>query len=98
MDVPFCSVQFFTIAGIRNLLENTFKYRNSPYLHEVNSVYLGDPFRKNDLMVKDKKVCKSVWRKSISNYDPSLVVNHFKKKLDIEGDKYKITLRMLYLF
>lgn len=41
-----------SIVPFIDLLKNTLKYCDTPYLHELQSCYLGDPFRHNDKAVK----------------------------------------------
>lgn len=42
-----------TIISFVDLLKNTLRYCQTPYLHELHSCYLGDPTRSNDRLVKD---------------------------------------------
>ncbi len=37
---------------LMDLLNNTLKYCTTPYLHEVDRIYLGDPFRRSDELLR----------------------------------------------
>ena len=37
---------------LTDLMDNTLKYCKTPYLHEIEQCYLGDPFRVNDKIAK----------------------------------------------
>ena len=43
------------IVPFIDLLKNTLKYCNTPYIHEVDSCYLGDPVRESDYQLRKIK-------------------------------------------